>query len=302
MDPIRNRTLRKVNSVLVSALALALACPLLADAAIGQTATGAQSGATVGKGDTRARYERDYRASDILGKEVKSKENVDFGKIADLVVNMTSGDVSYAILSLRGEVGIGETRFYAIPTKSLTMGARRGDLMLTIAGSTWREKGFPSSTWSDLRNPGYWNEVDRLSGAPAVQPAEAYFAYRASELVGKSVQDVEGKKLGVLRDLVIDMNGGKVRYAALDFEPGKARPDKLLAIPVSSFIFREDRNGKFETARPLVLDMEPSALASMRGFNRNRWPDVNEPSYAMQTKHHPQSVSALSAPNTVANR
>jgi len=223
-----------------------------------------------------ARNERDYRVSHLLGKEVFDPAGIDFGRIQDIVIDMSDGDVRYAIISLNGDTALDQIRYYAIPARAFTL-RNNNRLVMSVNNGAWRERSFPSDRWPDLRNPGYWSEVDHLSGFPAVQPTDAYFAHRASQVIGKKVQNVEGQALGVLRDIVIDMGAAKVRYAALDSEPGLARSGELFRFPISSFMFREDRQGNLMIAQPLVLDVEPVMLMSMQGFMSDRWPGVDEP-------------------------
>jgi sporulation protein YlmC with PRC-barrel domain len=275
MKPFERNIRLAMRSIAVPAIAAAFVTPLPALAAgpVGAAQHAAAKPAAA-KQKHVARAHHTYRASELIGKEVRSKENVDIGRITDLVLNMTTGDVRYAVLSLHGEIGPGEPRLYAISVKSLAPGARRGDLVLAMDARKWRERaGFPAARWPDLRDSGYWNEIDRVSGVPAVQPAEAYFAYRASELIGKDVQNYDGHKLGAVRDLVIDMNRQAVRYVALEFEPGATTTGKLYSFPVSAFAFPEDTKGKFSTGK-LVLDVEPSDLSTMKSFDAAHWPGL----------------------------
>ena len=53
-------------------------------------------------------------------------------------------------------------------------------------------------------------------GLPA-QAREKSGVLKASELIGMSVQGTDGKKLGDIKDLVIDPEEGGVEYAVLEF-------------------------------------------------------------------------------------
>src|SRR5690349_407031 len=59
------------------------------------------------------------------------------------------------------------------------------------------------------------------------QQLKKYNAMRASKLLGKGVRNAEGKDIGKIEDLVVDMDSGKVRYAMLAFDPGLFSPEKL---------------------------------------------------------------------------
>jgi sporulation protein YlmC with PRC-barrel domain len=277
MKPIERKMRLAARSIALPAIALAMASPAPASAAAEHAGPAHPAAATAATPGKQAWMHTSIRASQLIGKDVRSRENVDVGNITDLVINMDTGNVRYAVLKLRGEIGPGETRLYAIPVKSLTRVSRNGDLVLAMDTGQWRERSaFPAGKWPDLRNSGYWSEIDRLSGIPAVQPADGYFAHRASELIGRDVQNYEGHKLGVLRDLVIDMNRQAVRYVALDFEPGAAATGKLYSFPVGAFAFPEDQSGTLKTGR-LVLDVEPAELSTMRSFDEAHWPGVTGP-------------------------
>jgi sporulation protein YlmC with PRC-barrel domain len=288
MNAIHRKFTPGTRLVAASALALVLAVSFAPDIAGADSYTGAGTAAGAQQQARQRAVQRDYRATHLIGKPVK-EDGVVFGRITDVVINMDDGQVRYAILALAGDVGPLEAQRYAIPVRALSIDDKTGDLTMNIPTSRWREKGFAANKWPDLNDSAYWDEVERLSGLPAVQPAERYFAYRASELIGKPVTSIEGKKLGALRDLVIDMNTQRVHYAVLEFEPGVARADKLFQFPISAFDFRENKMGRLETGEPLRLDIEPATLQAMTGFDKNHWPDLNEPHYVLETDQHLKS-------------
>jgi len=54
---------------------------------------------------------------------------------------------------------------------------------------------------------------------------------KASELIGMIVQGTDGKKLGDIKDLVIDPEEGGVEYAVLEFGGFAGIGDKYFAVP-----------------------------------------------------------------------
>jgi sporulation protein YlmC with PRC-barrel domain len=275
------RTSRRISiaTLAVPALIVAASSSLAAYAVPQKEAAGATAH------QTQAAAQRDFRGSRLIGREIR-ENGVTLGTIRDLVINMDTGDVRYAILSLQGDIAPGESRLYAIPTKAISMRGKNDELTLNIPASRWREKSFTASTWPSLHNSGYWDEVERLSGYPAVQPAEAYYAFRASELIGKQVNNFDGTKLGTLRDIVVDMNRQNVHYAVLDFSPGATHTGKLFRFPVTAFSFREANTGALETSRPLMLDVKPADLKAMKSFDAKNWPDLNEPGHLAKTSRY----------------
>ena len=71
---------------------------------------------------------------------------------------------------------------------------------------------------------------------------------KASDLIGKKVQNIDGKKLGDIKDLVINPEDGDVQYAVLDFGGFLGVGDKYFAVPWETLRFTEDQ-------KAVVLDV-----------------------------------------------
>jgi sporulation protein YlmC with PRC-barrel domain len=108
------------------------------------------------------------------------------------------------------------------------------------------------------------------AAGPATPPKEAAAAgaskdkatwldMRASELIGKRVASPEGKPLGRIEDLIVDMKGGRIPHVVLSFE------EKLFVYPVNAFTRDEYRDR-------IVVDVERKQLAQSEGFERSNWP------------------------------
>ena len=61
---------------------------------------------------------------------------------------------------------------------------------------------------------------------------------RASKLIGSEVKNAQGENLGEIKDLVIDVNHGRVHYAILSFGGFLGMGDKLFAFPVGTCSIR----------------------------------------------------------------
>jgi sporulation protein YlmC with PRC-barrel domain len=57
-------------------------------------------------------------ASTLIGDKVKNSEDEDLGKIEDLMIDLDSGRITYALLSFGGFLGMGD-KFFAVPWMSL---------------------------------------------------------------------------------------------------------------------------------------------------------------------------------------
>ncbi|WNM56588.1 PRC-barrel domain-containing protein [Candidatus Nitrospira allomarina] len=105
-----------------------------------------------------------------------------------------------------------------------------------------------------------------FSQSVAITPNQG--SYKASELVGKSVKNLQGEDIGQIEELVIGSNG-EVGYAVLSFGGFLGVGDKLFAVPWTSLAHQPDREY-------LTLDIQPEKLEKAPGFNKNDWPDMKD--------------------------
>lgn len=126
-------------------------------------------------------------------------------------------------------------------------------------------------------------------GAFAVSPAFAqveesdrdlstHSSYRSTNIVGMNVRNAEGEDLGSISDLVLDVNKGHIRYAALSFGGLLGIGDKLFAVPWSELklMHDEDQDGYF------VLDVAKEKLKVAPGFDKSEWPNTADPDWSRQ--------------------
>ena len=91
---------------------------------------------------------------------------------------------------------------------------------------------------------------------------------KASELIGMSVQGTEGKKLGDIKDLVIDPEEGGIEYAVLEFGGFAGIGDKYFAVPWEALQLDQ-------TNKKILLDVHKKDLKNAPGFDKNNWPDLS---------------------------
>ena len=93
---------------------------------------------------------------------------------------------------------------------------------------------------------------------------------KASGLLGMEVRNSQNEKLGDVKDLVLDMNTGKVSYAVLAVGGFLGIGEKLLAIPPSALKISSDMTH-------LTLDADRAKIEAAPGFAATSWPSVNNP-------------------------
>ncbi len=213
---------------------------------------------------------RCFKATKLLGKTVKNREDKDLGTIEDLVINMNTGDVRYAVLSFGGPLGVGDD-WYAIPLRELRPDADDDDLVANLDRERLEgSKKFARDTWPEEKS--FWDEADQVYGIapaapPTAQPSKSPTAYRASELEDKDVRSLD-RSVGTLKDLVIDMNAQKVHYVVLERAPEYGGTN-LVALPLRSLLLSADNHD-------LVLTVDGDRLRNLRSYEVDRWPDAND--------------------------
>jgi len=90
---------------------------------------------------------------------------------------------------------------------------------------------------------------------------------KASALIGTTVKNQQGEKLGKIHDLVIDFNSDRVAYFVLDSETGLLNAQKLHAVPLRAF--QPDSEGT-----SLILNADKAKLDRSEGFTKDNWPAV----------------------------
>ena len=91
---------------------------------------------------------------------------------------------------------------------------------------------------------------------------------KASDLIGMNVHGTDGKKLGDIKDLVIDPEEGGIEYAVLEFGGFAGVGDKYFAVPWEALQLDQTDN-------KLSLDVHKKDLKNAPGFDKNNWPDLS---------------------------
>lgn len=92
---------------------------------------------------------------------------------------------------------------------------------------------------------------------------------RVSELTQLNVRNQQGEELGSIEDVVIDMQSGEVRYAALSYGGFLGIGAKMFAVPFEAFRFEHDPQRDTMVA---ILNVPRQELETAPGFDQNAWP------------------------------
>lgn len=89
----------------------------------------------------------------------------------------------------------------------------------------------------------------------------------ASTLSGDDVYDTKGEKLGSIKEIMLDIENGKVCYVVLSFGGFLSLGEKLFAVPWSALTVDID-NKRF------VMDTDEERLKEAPGFDADNWPNM----------------------------
>ena len=210
---------------------------------------------------------RGLRASQVIGMSVRNSKGVNVGQIRDMIVDMSTGKVRYAMLAFDPGIFQGE-KLFAVPTSELRMASDRDDMVYDMNRERLERAAVDRSAWdSRWRSPDYLGSLDRAWGIR--QPSEGMRAHRVSDLLGKDVNARSGEDIGEIEELVIDMANQRVHYAVLEFDPSWASPEQNYAFPLRAFNLTRDKD-------ELVLDVDKATVQSMKSFTDDRYANLND--------------------------
>jgi sporulation protein YlmC with PRC-barrel domain len=114
--------------------------------------------------------------------------------------------------------------------------------------------------------------------AVQAQPAQSTTSaqaqlYRGTRIIGTSVRGSDDRKIGEIRDLILDTRRGEVAYAVINFGGVLGVGAKYHAVPWQT-LERSD-NGRY-----YILRADRKTIADAPSFDRGRWPDMSSQAWS----------------------
>ena len=223
---------------------------------------------------------RIQKASDLIGKPVQNPDGERLGEVQDLAIDGEHGRVAYVVLSFGGFLGMGE-KWFAIPTESLTLPKSAKHFVLAMEKDRLKSApGFNKDKWPAMGDSKWGMQTHEFYG---VQPywitegegstSAKLHIEKASEIIGRPVQNGQGENLGAIKNLVIDPDRYRVSYAVLTFGGFMGFGDKLFAIPNGAMQMLNSENYA-------VLAMDKDRLKDAPGFDKDSWPNLADETVA----------------------
>lgn len=268
----------------VPVLAASLAWPVAAQqqqAAPARTggATAAAPSTTPGAASTQATQGyRAVRASQLIGTEVHNRAGQHIGEITDLVVNMNTGDLRYAVMTFDPGI-LSAERLFAVPPDRLEYSADGRRVLYDVDRDQLERAAIERTRWTAafLADDKQVAALDRAWNLR--QPARGTVAHRVSDLLGKDVENRSGEDVGEIEELVVDLGARKVHYAVLAFDPGWLTAEKRYVFALGDFRLPRDPD-------ELMLDVSRDTMRNLRGFEESRMDDLGDRNWVTEVRRN----------------
>ncbi|MEB0135365.1 PRC-barrel domain-containing protein [Actimicrobium sp. CCC2.4] len=99
-------------------------------------------------------------ADTLLGEDVYNRQDESLGDVKEIMIDMRSGKVAYAVLSFGGFLGIGE-KLFAVPWSALMLDTVNKRFVLDVDGEKLEQApGFDPDHWPDMADQTWRTTVD----------------------------------------------------------------------------------------------------------------------------------------------
>lgn len=106
-------------------------------------------------------------ADTLLGEDVVNRNDDDLGDIKEIMIDMRSGQVAYAVLSFGGILGIGE-KLFAVPWQALQLDTVNKRFVLDISKDRLESApGFDADAWPDMTDTSWATQIHNFYGTDA---------------------------------------------------------------------------------------------------------------------------------------
>ncbi|MBK1646175.1 photosystem reaction center subunit H [Thiocapsa imhoffii] len=103
-------------------------------------------------------------ADTLVGNDVYNQQDEDLGDIKEIMLDMRSGQVAYAVLSLGGFLGMGE-KLFAVPWSALTLDTENKRFVLNVDKDRLESApGFDKDMWPDMADPSWEQGIQAYYG------------------------------------------------------------------------------------------------------------------------------------------
>jgi sporulation protein YlmC with PRC-barrel domain len=103
-------------------------------------------------------------ANTLVGNDVYNFEDEDIGDIKEIMLDMKTGNVGYAVLSFGAFLGMGE-KLFAVPWTALTLDSENKRFVLNVSKDRLQNApGFDKDNWPNMADKSWSNDLHTYYG------------------------------------------------------------------------------------------------------------------------------------------
>ncbi len=111
-------------------------------------------------------------ADTLIGEDVYNRQEEDLGDIKEIMLDMRTGQISYAVLSFGGWLGMGE-KLFAVPWQSLELDTVNKRFLLDVSKEQLKNApGFDKDNWPDMASAEYSSQIHGFYGTQQSQSGQ----------------------------------------------------------------------------------------------------------------------------------
>jgi sporulation protein YlmC with PRC-barrel domain len=111
-------------------------------------------------------------ADTLIGEDVYNRQQEDLGDIKEIMLDMQSGQVAYAVLSFGGIMGMGE-KLFAVPWQSLELDTNNKRFILDASKDQLKSApGFDKDSWPDMASREFSSQIHDFYGTGQAMPGQ----------------------------------------------------------------------------------------------------------------------------------
>jgi sporulation protein YlmC with PRC-barrel domain len=112
-------------------------------------------------------------AGTLIGEDVANSQDESLGDIKEIMLDMRSGQVAYAVLSFGGFLGVGE-KLFAVPWNALQLDTVNKRFILNIDKEHLKAApGFDPDAWPDMSDATWANQIHNFYGTTPTRSGAA---------------------------------------------------------------------------------------------------------------------------------
>jgi sporulation protein YlmC with PRC-barrel domain len=121
-------------------------------------------GTSAGPDGTRGPGPALMGADTLMGNDVVNQNDESLGDIKEIMLDMRSGRVGYAVLSFGGFLGMGE-KLFAVPWNALTLDTEHKRFVLNVDKDRLKDApGFDKQHWPDMADQAWTSSIHSYYG------------------------------------------------------------------------------------------------------------------------------------------